>query len=146
MQVVQSQIVLFLLRPHGSSTWYQLVCLEAYNEPWETQSTQTETQCGVATGLGAIKFNPSGTGVMETDPNSTQVTLEHLRNWQIAQQVLDYQIQNPGSGGSAGSFFYTEGQCYVQKAELIVKEGDVVKFAWALLGNGQPTNIPGTIQ
>ena len=146
MQVIQSIAVLLELRPHGSTTWYQLVCLDGFQNPWATSLNETDTQCGIAVGLGPIKFNPTGTGVVEAAPGPTQITHQHLRNWQLAQLLLDYRIQFPSTGGgSIGSNLYSEGQCYVTNTTDQYKIDDVVKFTFTLSGNGQPTATAGTV-
>lgn len=146
MNVIQSIAVLLELRPHGSSTWLSLVCLDGFSNPWVTTTNETDTACGIAVGMGPIKFNPTGTGVVEASPGPTQITHQHLRNWQVAQTVLDYRIQYPTTGGgSVGANLYSEGQVLVTNTQDQYKIDDVVKFQFTLSGLGQPTNVAGVV-
>lgn len=137
---VQSTLVPIKLSADNKATFYDLVCMEQYGVPVETTVTQTETFCGIFTGLGAIKFNPSGTAVCEIDPNSTQVSYDAMLDWQLAKNYLYFKVDYPGSG-SVGSGFSIEGNCYVTKTELKFKTNTVVEFDWTLTGDGIVTSL-----
>ena len=69
MTTVQGELAPLFISEDSGETWKTLVCLETYKVPLDTTVNEEETNCGVAVGLGAIKFKPSGTAVMEAEPD-----------------------------------------------------------------------------
>lgn len=132
---VQSTLVPIMLSADNKVTFYSLVCLEQYDVPVETTVTQTETFCGIFTGLGAIKFNPSGTAVCRIDPDPTMVSFDAMLDWQLLKTYLYFKVDYP-STGSVGSDFSLEGYCYVTKNQLKFKTNTVIEFDWTLTGDG----------
>jgi hypothetical protein len=145
MNTIQGSQISLQLSPDNGVTWKDLVCLETYNLPLQTTVTETETFCGVAIGLGQVKFTPSGQGVCETAPTTNQVTIKDLQAWQIAKTKLLFRSQYPqtsGAGGSMGSIVSLNGNCYVTATQETFATVDVVKFTFTLSGQGVPSQTP----
>lgn len=135
MSNIQASTVPLELSTNNSS-WWTLVCLENYTVPLTANVVETETFCGIATGVGAIKHAVSGAAVCETAPTVSQVTYEQMLNWFKNKTTLYYRSQSPSSG-SIGSTFFVSGQCFVSALELQAPSAsDVIKFTFTLTGNG----------
>jgi len=135
MQTIQSSAAPIELRAKGATPWKTLVCLESYNVPVNTTTTTTDTFCGRAVGLGVREFTPSGSAVCEQLPTTDQVTYKDMLAWQVNGTVLEFRVQEPGTG-SIGNDIYLSGECYVTATELQGAVNDVLKFTFTLSGQG----------
>src|SRR6187549_221824 len=135
MNTLQSSNLPIELSFDNGLTFKQLVCLENYNIPVDTQVTETNTFCGNAVGLGVKKFTPSGSAVCELSPSGSQVTFEELLAAQMADTVLIFKVQYP-SPGSTNTNIFMSGQCYVTNTTLQAQINDVIKFSFTLTGSG----------
>ena len=138
MADIQSTLVPLELSEDGV-TWKTLVCLEGYNIPVETATTESETFCGKSVGLGAKTFNPTGNAVCKADPSTSQVTYKEMLAWQMANTEIYFRSAYPG-GGSVGAPIALYGRCYVTQTELIFATNEVVKFSFTMLGTGTLDN------
>lgn len=137
MNSVQSSLVPLELSEDNGVTWNQLICMDNYTVTMEAVTTDTNTQCGIAVGLGPIKFGASGSAVCEISPSAGQVTLNKMLTWlNIKEQILFRNQWAQGSTGSHGQTYYISGTCYVIKADVKNTTGDVVKFDFELKGTG----------
>lgn len=141
MTTAQGELAPLYLSEDGV-TWKTLVCLETYDLGLDTTVNQTETNCGIATGLGAIKFAPKGSAVMELEPDDTMVTYKDMVAWQLAKTLLYFKTEYPGSGSQYGSNIALSGQAYVSSTSGTFQVGQVIKFSWGMTGNGTVSNIP----
>jgi hypothetical protein len=142
MNVIQGELAPLLLSPDGGVTWKTLVCLETQDVPVQTTVNQVETACGVATGLGAIKFNPKGSAVCEASPTTSQATYHDMVGWQVSKTLLMFKVEYPGSGGSYGINVALSGTCYVTDTDLTAQTGQVIKFTYTLTGTGLLNTLP----
>jgi hypothetical protein len=145
MNTIQGSLVSLQLSADNGATWKDLVCLETYNLPLQTTVTETETFCGVAIGLGAVKFTPSGQGVCEAAPTTNQVTIIDLQNWQLNKTLLMFKAQYPAISGGAGSMgknVSMHGNVYVTNTQETFATVDVIKFTFTLSGQGVPSTTP----
>lgn len=126
---------------NGGSTWQTLVCLTQYNIPLSKAANVTETFCGQEVGLGSGTFNPTGTAVCETAPNSNQVTYKRLLTAWDAEELILFRVQAPGSG-SVGNYFYLSGNCYVTDLDLQFQTAQTVQFTFTLTGSGNVDITP----
>lgn len=141
MTTVQGELAPIYLSVDGI-VWKTLVCLETYSLGLTTTINQVETNCGLATGLGVVKFAPTGSAVMEAAPDGTQVTQSDMVGWQLAKTLLYFKTEYPLSGSQYGKNVSLSGQAYVTDVSITMQVGQVIKFTWKLSGNGQISNIP----
>jgi len=142
MNTVQGELAPLLISSDGGATFKTLVCLETYDLKLTTTVNQVETSCGIATGLGAIKFVASGSAVMEAEPDSSMVTMKDMTNWQLNKTLLKLKTEYPGSGGQYGQNIALSGDCYVTDMGDTFQVGQVIKFTFTLTGNGTVSNQP----
>lgn len=142
MTTVQGELAPLDLSADAGATFKTLVCLETYDLKLDTTVTQTETSCGIATGLGAIKFVASGSAVMEAEPDETMVTQKDMIAWQLSKTLLKLKTEYPGSGSQYGQNIALSGDVYVTSVGSTFQIGQVIKFTFTLTGNGTVSNIP----
>lgn len=137
MQTLQAVDSPIQLRAKGTMPWKTLVCMENYNIPLATNTTETDTFCGTAVGLGLIKFTPSGSFVFEQFPTDDQVTFDQMLDWQLNRTVLEFKVEYQGSNGSGmGITKYLTGECFVTATEMQGQINDVLKSTYTLTGQG----------
>lgn len=142
MNSIQGELAPLYISSDGGITWKTLVCLETYDVPLQTTVNQTETNCGVAVGLGAIKFNPKGSAVCEASPLTSQVTYKDMLGWQVNKTLVMFKSEYPGSGGQYGQNFALSGTCYVTDTDVTLQTGQVIKFTFTLTGTGTVNTTP----
>jgi len=142
MTTVQGELAPLYLSSDDGVTWKTLVCLETYKVPLDTTVNEDETNCGVAVGLGAIKFKPSGSAVMEAAPDNSMVTYKDMVGWQVAKTRLMFKTEYPGSGGTYGQNIALSGFCRVTSTSLTSQVGQVIKFDFTLNGEGLVNTNP----
>lgn len=142
MTTIQGELAPLFLSADGGVTWKTLACLETYNVPLATTVNETETNCGVAVGLGAIKFTPSGSAVCEASPLTNQVTYHDMVNWQVNKTSLMFKSEYPGSGGTYGVNVALSGSCLVTATDVTLQTGQVIKFTFTLTGTGLVNTNP----
>lgn len=131
-----------LLSSDAGTTYKTLVCIKDWHVPVSTATTDTPTMCGTFVGLGDITFNPSGTAILDSAPSGTQVTYEDMLAWQMSKTLLKFKVADPASGGSAGTIFYLNGDCYVTETDVTFNNGTLVEFSWTLKSSGILDNTP----
>lgn len=148
MKNIQAINVPFQLSADNGLTWLTLVCVSEHTQPLTADTTDTNTQCGVAVGLGPVKFNPTFNAVANIDNTVGQVSLQQAKIWAINQTYLKYRVQDPqtstSAGGSVGSNDYLSGFGYLNGITTTYTVGDVVKFSGTFKGVGIPSYTPGT--
>lgn len=142
MTTVQGELAPLYLSADGGNTFKLLVCLETYDLKLDTTVNQTETSCGIATGLGAIKFSATGSAVMEAEPDGSMVTMKDMTGWQLNKTLLRLKTEYPGSGGQYGQNISLSGDVYVTSMGDTFQVGQVIKFTFTLTGNGTVSNLP----
>ena len=136
MQTIQSNLVPIQLSFDSEATWQDLVCLTQYNIPLALSVNKVETFCGVATGLGIMTFDPTGTAVCEAAPTAgSQVTFQQLATTMNNQTRIDFRVRYPNSGSTGGQIFL-KGHCYITALDLQASVGQVLQFTWGLSGEG----------
>lgn len=142
MTTIQGELAPLLLSADGGVTFKTLVCLETYNVPLATQVNEVDTNCGVAIGLGPVKFTPSGSAVCEAAPVAGQVTYHDMVNWQVTKQSLVFKSEYPGTGGQYGTNIALSGNCFVTATDVTLQTGQVIKFTFTLSGQGVVNTNP----
>lgn len=142
MTTAQGELAPLSLSSDGGITWKTLVCLETYKVPLDTTVNEDETNCGVAVGLGAIKFKPTGTAIMEVNPDSTMVTYEDMVKWQTGKTLIMFKTEYPASGGQYGKNIALSGTCYVTATGGTFQTGKVITFDFTLTGTGLVNTNP----
>ena len=118
-----------------NNTWRTLVCLTQYNMPLSKAVNSTETFCGIEVGLGSTTFNPTGTAVCKTDPDTDEWTFKELLTRFAAETSIYFRCTSPAAG-SVGGPFYLSGSCKVTALDLQFQTGQTVQFTWTLTGEG----------
>lgn len=136
MNSIQGELAPLYLSSDNGITWKALVCLETYNIPLATEVNEVNTNCGLAVGLGPVKFTPQGSAVMEASPSGLQVTYHEMVQWQVAKTTLMFKTEYPPSGGQYGVNVALSGTCLVTATDLTAQIGQVIKFTFTLTGTG----------
>lgn len=141
MQNIQAIAVPLYLSTDGVN-WKILVCLADHTLPLTMQTTDTNTQCGVAVGTGPVKFAPTFSAVANTNPDPGQVGVDDMEGWMLNNTLLYYKFLRPaagqyGYGGNKG----ISGRVLVTAVTETLTVDDVVKFSGTLSGVGQPSQI-----
>lgn len=144
MKNTQANTIPIQVSDDGGTTWKTIVCISDHSLAMSLAVNKVNTQCGTAVGVGLLEFNPDFSAVSNITPGANEIGIKELTNYMIAETVLKYRIQNNGTTGSAGSFFYLSGSCMVTAAKLTETVGDVEKFTGTLTGIGIPSTVPGT--
>lgn len=118
-------------------TWKTLVCLTQYNVPTTLSTTETQTFCGIETGVGFQSFKPSGTATCRSfgTLGGTEATYGELLILQNSQTLFLFRVQAPATG-STGRDFYLSGSVYCTDLTLTLNTGAVVEFNWTFSGSG----------
>lgn len=140
MQTINSQNVPIWLSADGVN-YKQLVCVENYSIPLQTQNTKTATFCGQALGLGITDFTVTVSAVCEAAKTAAQVTYDDLVAWQLANTILTFKVQYPSPGSTSTNIFLS-GQCAVTDTTLTAQVNDALKFSTTLTGSGTIDNTP----
>lgn len=134
MTPIQANNVPFYLSADGTN-YKEVVCLEQWGVPLDTDTTETATFCGNSVGVGITKFKPTLSAVCEQSPGASQVTADTLAAWQLANTPLWFKVQYPTTS-STGNKLFLSGQCYVTSVNVTGQVNDVVKFTVTLTGFG----------
>ena len=136
---LQSVNTPFQLSENGTD-WKVLVCTKTKTAPFTLPTTENETDCGPKIGVGNVKFNPSGTGTYEIEPDADEVSHDDLIQWMNNKQLIYWKWENL-TAGSIGRNFYYKGQCYVTAVTPSTQAGDLINFDFTLSGTGTLTTI-----
>lgn len=142
MNSVQGELAPLYLSADEGVTWKTLICLETYNIPLATTVNETETNCGLAVGLGVIKFTPSGSAVMDTAPSASQVTYQDMLGWQTNKTLIMFKSEYPFTGAGYGKNIALSGTCYVTATDITLQIAQVIKFTFTLTGTGTVNTSP----
>lgn len=145
MQNIQAINVPIQVSDDGGNTWLTIVCISDHTLPVSSAVNKVNTQCGVAVGLGPVEFNPTGNGVTTMDETPGQATTKQLVSWVVAQKLIKYRLQYPGTGGSIGSLLYFEGNGIMTQCTVTETVGDVEKFSFTISGFGTVSTTPGVV-
>lgn len=138
---ITSKDLLIQLSFDNGSNYKDLVCLKSKSVPITRNTTENETDCGIFSGTGPMKFNPSGTAVCETQYISTQCSWQDLATAMKNGTNLLFRCQNPYSG-STGNNLYIAGTVIVTALTLNgSSSSELVQFDYTLTGQGEPTVI-----
>lgn len=142
MNSIQGELAPLYLSTDIGVTWKALVCLETYNIPLATEVNEVNTNCGLAVGLGPVKFTPQGSAVCEATPTGAQVTYHDMVNWQVQKTLLMFKTEYPPSGAQYGANIALSGTCYVTSTDVTAQIGQVIKFTFTLTGTGTVNTNP----
>ncbi len=138
MNTIQASQVSLQISEDQGTTWLDLVCIDNFDISFDTQTTETNTFCGIALGVGAIKHSVKGSAVCEAIPDVDQATLNKVLNWQKSKERIMYRVEYPATGGSVGANFFMEGTGYFTAIDTKFANLDVVKFDFTISGDGEP--------
>jgi hypothetical protein len=135
---ITSKNMPFQLSFDNGANYKDLVCIKSKTVPLTKNATENETDCGIFTGLGPMKFAPSGTAVCETQYLSTQCSFQDLATAMKNETNILFKMQNPYSG-STGNNLYITGTCNVTALTLTgSSSSELIQFDFTLTGQGEP--------
>jgi hypothetical protein len=137
-QELQGSLVVLWLSETDSN--YKLVTCEETSQLSATANVNvTKTKCGSFTAVDTPEKNLSGSGVVDGDPATNQVSYKQLDIWLANKTKLYFIYKNmpdAGSGLTNGEAVYHDGRCYLTEVTITAQEGDLVKFNWAIATTG----------
>lgn len=130
----------FYVRTYGSSSPFKrLVCEESVTFDLTNAVTSTLTKCGYFKGVSIPDFKANGSAVNNITPDSSELSLKEVHDYQIALTKLEFVVQNEAHDSvTAGQEIYMEGAGYFTAAPATAAANDVVKFTWNFEGVGVP--------
>lgn len=103
---VQGKDVLHYITQDGGDTYKVLVCLTQNGISASKNSTDTDTKCGKITSTGNVAIQYTGTGVMITEPEDTE--LSYMDLWALFNIGDTFGIVEKNGDGSI--FTYADGE------------------------------------
>lgn len=141
---LQAIDILFEISADNGVTWLALVCLADQTVPVTVATTETNTACGIAVGLGPAKVAPTFNAVADIQPLSGTLGYKECLGYSVNRTRLKYRQQSPGSGSSIGINHYISTFGYFTAVTLTETVGDVLKFSGTFNGEGTPSLTPGS--
>ena len=75
--------------------------------------------------MGINKFTISADSVFDSKTNSSvEVSLNQLIAWQTSQTLLDFQLEDPSTGGSVGSVYYGTRHVFRPRRVILIGNSD----------------------
>lgn len=126
----QGKLVPFAMSENGTD-YFNIVCLKVWNFTGDTPTTEEETQCGVHTGLGALRSSFDFEGVANSTPSGAteKSSNDILGYWK--NQTLVYAKVQPTS-------MYIQGQGYITNFKVTAQVGNLVSFTATFKFDGDP--------
>jgi len=116
----------------GGTTFKALVCLDGFDTSFENAVTETETQCGVVTGIGDTKAATNFTGTCNTTPETDELSFKAMLAAQVAKTAAIVKV----SHGSSGADWYYSFSAYITNMTHAGTAGDVMKFTGTITSTG----------
>lgn len=133
---IQSSSVPIYLSPNGS-TYYMIVCKRGVTFNASTSVNEEETDCGIITGLGSVKWSFDIDAIVNLTPDiGTAFSYEQILSWVINQTLLYVRFNYPDT---AGTDFKHQGQCYLTNLRGQVQQGSAMNFTVTATGTGTLT-------
>ena len=120
----------------AGSNYRNIVCNKAWGFTGDTSITEDESDCGPHTAVGQAKWSFSFEGLLNTTPESTEVSGEELLSLWANKTSFLIMAQYPASGGSAGTDLYIQGSCYLTNYQVNKTTNGFISFTGTLTGDG----------
>lgn len=123
----------------GAPNYKVLVCEQDSNFENGLDITEEKTKCGTAVALEDPTWSASGTAVLNSKPDASEVSYRQMLYWmnnKIRRRIRIQSAADPELALAAGEAFYQEGVGYVTSMSNNYGNGAVVKFDWTFSGQG----------
>jgi hypothetical protein len=126
----QGKLVPFALSTNDV-LYKNVVCLKVWNFTGDTPTTEEETQCGVHTGLGALRSSFDFEAVANSTPNgATEVSHNEVLGYWKNQTLVYAKVQPTG--------MYIQGQGYITNFKVTAQVGNLISFTGTFKMDGDP--------
>lgn len=132
---IQSNLIPIEISSDSGTTYKKLVCNQTWKLGQSVSVSEEETDCGTLVGLGSNKWSFDAAGVLNSTPESTEISHEGLNTLFAAQTLILVRAQYPASG-SPGADLYAVGSAYITSLEVDKSTGSLMKFTATFTGNG----------
>lgn len=123
------------LSADAGTTYKSIVCRKSVALDVDSAVNEEQTDCGNFVSLGPVKWGFDVEGIVNTSPESTEVSYEDLLGYSNGQTSLLVRMQHPTSG-SPGTNLYAQGACYITNLKLSGPSGSLLSFSCRITGTG----------
>ena len=116
-------------------TYRTVVCNKAWGFTGDTSITEDESDCGPHTAVGQAKWSFSVEGLLNTTPDSTEISGEELLSLWANKTSFLVKCQYPTSGTPGGDMFI-QGSVYLTNYQVNKTTNGFISFTGTLTGDG----------
>jgi predicted secreted protein len=121
----------------GGSSFKTLVCVQSKTVSGSVDVTEEDTDCGLLTAVGSVKYTITADAVCETAPTVSQVSYNALLTAFVNKTLVHVRVQNPVvSGSSLGAAYYHSFYARITQLDLTGESAGYVKFSITLNSDG----------
>lgn len=142
-QELQGSLVTLWVSTSQNNGFKTIVCEESSQSSTTSNVTTTKTKCGTFTAVDTPETVISGSGVVDGNPATNQVSFKQLEAWVRSKTKLYFIYKNIADVASSiisGQAVYQDGQGYFTEATVTAQEGDLLKFNWSFATTGDIDN------
>ena len=121
----------------GGSSFKTLVCVQSKTVSGSVDVTEEDTDCGLLTAVGSVKYTITADAVCETAPTVSQVSYNALLTAFVNKTLVHVRVQNPVvSGSSLGAAYFHSFYARITQLDLTGESAGYVKFSITLNSDG----------
>jgi predicted secreted protein len=121
----------------GGSSYKTLVCVQSKTVSGSVDVTEEDTDCGLLTAVGSVKYTITADAVCETAPTVSQVSYNALLTAFVNKTLVHVRVQNPVvSGSSLGAAYFHSFYARITQLDLTGESAGYVKFSITLNSDG----------
>ena len=121
----------------GGSSFKSLICLSSKTVSGTVNVTEEETDCGILTSTGSVKFTFSADAVCETAPGGSELSHSELIVPFVNKTLVTVRFQNPiVVGSSIGTEHYISCSARITQLDITGASADYLKFSVTLVSDG----------
>jgi predicted secreted protein len=121
----------------GGSSYKTLVCVQSKTVSGTVDVTEEDTDCGLLTAVGSVKYTITADAVCETAPTVSQVSYNALLTAFVNKTLVSVRVQNPTvTGSSLGTAYYHSFYARITQLDLTGESAGYVKFSITLNSDG----------
>jgi predicted secreted protein len=121
----------------GGSSFKALVCVQSKTVSGSVDVTEEDTDCGLLTAVGSVKYTITADAVCETAPTVSQVSYEDLLVAFVNKDLVAVRVQNPTvTGSSLGTVYYHAFNARITQLDLTGEAAGYIKFSITLNSDG----------
>lgn len=138
---IAGNLVGLKVRVYPSATWLNVVCIEDSTFEMTRDISEKETNCGVKTKPGTLKFNAQVNAVQNANPTSTEADYKKLKDIMVANSKVQFlyanEADNP-NGISDAEGIYNKGNGYLSNltATAGASADGILSYSFTLTGTG----------